>query len=302
MTTRQAHPFSGTAVPPVVDPVRAPAMHAAADARRLVRPGGTLAYDVRGHGPTVVCLPGLGELRSAYRELAPGLAAAGFRVATLDLRGHGESSVGWDAHGADAMGPDVVALIEALGGPALLIGNSYGAGPAVWAAAERPDLVAGLVLTGPFVRPHALPPAMRLALRLAFGGPWRVRAWDAFYASLFKAGVPADHAAHRARLRSSLAEPGRFAALAAMMARDDAPIAARLDRVRAPSLVLMGGADPDFPDPAGEAREVAAALGGDHEVWPGVGHYPHLEVPVRMVERVVRFARDAGVGGGAARG
>lgn len=273
----------------------------AARVRSLVRPTGSLAYDVRGEGPAVVCVPGLGELRSAYRELAPRLVDAGFRVATLDLRGHGGSSVGWDAYGGDAMGPDVVALVEELGGPALLVGNSYGAGPVVWAAAERPDLVAGLVLTGPFVRPHELRPAMRMALRVAFGGPWRVRAWDAFYGSLFRSGTPADHAEHRARLRANLAEPGRFAALAAMLARDDAPIAARLGRVRAPSLVLMGGADPDFPDPAGEAHAVAEALGGAHEVWSGVGHYPHLEAPERMAERVAAFASGVGFGPAVAR-
>lgn len=267
---------------------------AATEERLLARPGGHIAYDVQGEGPEVVCLPGLGELRTAYRHLAPRLAAAGLRVATLDLRGHGGSSVGWDAYGADAMGPDVVALVEALGAPALLIGNSYGAGPAVWAAAERPHLVGGVVLTGPFVRVQPVAPVLRLALRLAFAGPWRVRAWDAFYGSLFKHGAPADQAEHRARLRANLAEAGRFDALRAMLARDDAEIEARLDRVRVPSLVLMGAADPDFRDPGAEAAAVAAALGGRAEVWPGVGHYPHLEATDAMAARVVAFAQEIG--------
>lgn len=264
-------------------------------AATLTRPHGTLAYDVTGAGPLVVLLPGLGQLRSAYRHLTPELVARGFRVAALDLRGHGDSSVGWDAYGADAMGPDVVALIEALGGPALLVGNSFGAGPAVWAAAERPDLVAGLVLTGPFVRPQPTSWLQRLAMRLLFGGPWRVAAWDTFTASLLKAGRPVDEAAERARLRAALREPGRFAALLAMLARDDAPIAARLGRVAAPSLVLMGGADPDFPDPTAEATAVAAALGGEAETLAGVGHYPHLEVPVALAARIAAFARSAGM-------
>lgn len=259
----------------------------------LVRPGGTLAYEVAGAGPLVVLLPGLGQLRSAYRHLVPELVARGFRAATLDLRGHGASSVGWDAYGADAMGPDVVALIEALGGPALLVGNSYGAGPAVWAAAERPDLVAGLVLTGPFVRPQRTPWALRAAMAALFGGPWRVAAWDAFTNGLLKAGRPDDQDAERARLRASLREPGRFAALAAMLARDDAPIAARLGRVRAPALVLMGTADPDFRDPMAEARTVAEALGGRAEALEGVGHYPHLEVPGALAERLAAFATAA---------
>src|SRR3569833_626160 len=50
--------------------------------------GGTLAYDVTGDsGPLVVLAPGLGDSRQAYRFVAPELAAAGYRVATIDLRG-----------------------------------------------------------------------------------------------------------------------------------------------------------------------------------------------------------------------
>ncbi len=283
--------------PQPVDPAGASGADPAPRAATLVRPDGTLAYEVTGSGPLIVLLPGLGQLRSAYRHLVPELTARGFRTAALDLRGHGGSSVGWPAYGSDAMGPDVVALIEALGGPALLVGNSYGAGPAVWAAAERPDLVAGLVLTGPFVRPLPTPWLLRAAMRVLFGGPWRVAAWDAFTNGLLKAGRPDDQADERARVRASLREPGRFAALAAMLARDDAPIEARLGRVRAPAWVLMGTADPDFPDPMAEARAVAEAMGGRAEALDGVGHYPHLEVPVALAERLAAFAGEAFAGG-----
>jgi len=60
-------------------------------------PGGRIAYDVTGSGPLVVLPPGIGVRRQAYRFLAPVLAQAGYRVATADLRGHGESSMGWAA-------------------------------------------------------------------------------------------------------------------------------------------------------------------------------------------------------------
>lgn len=270
----------------VTTPSSKPTTHA------LVRPQGTLAYDVRGDGPLAVLVPGLGELRQAYRLLAPRLVAGGMRVATVDLRGHGESSTGWDAYDGSAMGEDLVALIETLGGPALVVGNSYGAGPAVWAASERPDLVRGLVLTGPFVRDHPTPWYLKLAMSLMFRGPWRVRAWDAFYAGLFKAGTPPDQAEHRARLRANLSEPGRFEALSAMLQRSDAAIEARLVRVEVPALVLIGSSDPDFPDPAREAKELAAALHGEGELLAGVGHYPHLEVPEAMAARVLAFAAE----------
>ena len=57
----------------------------------LDRPGATgtarVAYEVRGDGPLVVTVPGMGDLRSADAGLADALVADGYRVATLELRG-----------------------------------------------------------------------------------------------------------------------------------------------------------------------------------------------------------------------
>jgi len=62
------------------------------------RDEGTLAYsDYGGTGELVLMLPGMGALRSEYRYLAPQISAAGYRAVTVDLRGHGESSVPWPA-------------------------------------------------------------------------------------------------------------------------------------------------------------------------------------------------------------
>ena len=35
--------------------------------------GGTVAYEIAGAGPLVVCVPGMGDLRSTWRHLAPSL-------------------------------------------------------------------------------------------------------------------------------------------------------------------------------------------------------------------------------------
>jgi pimeloyl-ACP methyl ester carboxylesterase len=132
----------------------------------LRRPEGRVAYDVAGDGPLVVCAPGMGDLRSVYRFLAPGLVDAGYRVATMDLRGHGDSDATFSAYDDVAAATDLIALVEELGGPAVLAGNSMSAGAAVWAAAEAPDLVAGLVLLGPFVREIPTGLVQRLTARL----------------------------------------------------------------------------------------------------------------------------------------
>ena len=103
----------------------------------------SLAYDLEGDGPLVVLAHGMGDSRRSYRFLVPGLVAAGYRVANVDLRGCGESSTGWDGYSRTDIAGDLVALVRHLGGPAVIIGQSISGGAATIAAATAPDLVAG---------------------------------------------------------------------------------------------------------------------------------------------------------------
>lgn len=261
----------------------------------LDRPEGRIAYDVTGTGPLVVCVPGMGELRSAYRFLAPALVDAGYRVATMDLRGHGDSDATFTSYDDVAAGTDVVALIEELGGPAVVVGNSMGAGAAAWAAAEAPDRVSGLVLIGPFVRQVPVGAVATLMFRLALMWPWGRAAWLAYYPKLYPGRPPADFEEHRSRIRASLRRPGRWQAFAKTTRTSHAPVGARLDEVNAPTLVIMGEQDPDFPDPAAEAQLVARRLAGDVLMVPGAGHYPQAEYPEVVTPAVIEFlGRSAG--------
>ena len=259
----------------------------------LDRPGGRIAYDVTGEGPLVVAVPGMGDLRSAYRVVAPALVEAGYRVVTMDLRGHGESDATFDVYDGAAAGADIVALIDGLGGgPAVVIGNSMAAGSAVWAAAERPDLVAGLVLTGPFVRDGSTGRLAELSFRLALMRPWGPRTWNAWYARLYPGRRPDDLDAHRAEIRENLAQPGRWDAFIQTTRTSHAPAEARLDQVVAPVLVVMGESDPDFGDPAAEAEFIRERLDGRVVMVPSAGHYPHAEYPEAVTPEVVRFLAD----------
>jgi len=257
--------------------------------RYLDRPGGRIAYDVAGVGPLVVGIPGMGDLRSNFRYLRPVLIDAGYRVATMDLRGHGESDATFDAYDDVATGRDVLTLIAHLGGPAVIVGNSMGAGAAVWAAAEDPGSVSGLVLVGPFVRNAPVGLLKLLLFRLALLRPWGRRAWDAYLPSLYPGRPPADLEEHRARIRESLSRPKHWAAFAATTHSSHEPAEARLGEVRAPTVVVMGGRDPDFPDPAAEAAWVAERLNGTSFIVPEAGHYPHAEYPEVVAPAVISF-------------
>lgn len=258
----------------------------------LTRPGGRLAYDVSGSGPLVVASPGLGALRSTYRFLVPALVEAGYRVATVDLRGHGESSVGgWGSYTETDVADDLIALVEHLGGPAVIIGNSYSGGAAVVAAARRPELVRALVLTGAFVHDIPRNTVQKLAVWLISSTPLGRAAWGSYVPSLYGGRKPADHAAALAALTASLKGKDRFTATAAMAAQPHIAAGRALPAVTAPALVVMGEQDPDFADPAAEAAFISGALVGPAQALmvAEAGHYPHTQRPDLVNPAVVAF-------------
>ncbi|HET8588646.1 MAG TPA: alpha/beta hydrolase [Nakamurella sp.] len=261
----------------------------------LDRPGGRIAFDVAGpaDGHLVVCIPGMGDLRSTFRHLRPELVKAGHRVATMDLRGHGDSDASFDAYDDEAAASDAVALIEHLGGPAVLVGNSMGAGAAVIAAAQRPDLVTSQVLIGPFVRAVELPALMRWAFRLAMAGPWSTRVWLAYLPTLYPSRRGEDFQQHRAEIAAALRRPGRARAFRRTTRTDHTPAWEAARRVRIPTLVVMGSKDPDFPDPAAEAELAARTLGGTVLMVDGAGHYPQSEFAELTGPAVVQFLAGA---------
>ena len=264
---------------------------------RLQTALGSLAYDDTGSGPLVVCVPGLGDNRTTYRHLLPLLVAGGHRVVTLDPRGQGDSDAVWPDYSPEALGADLLDLLRHLdAGPALLVTNSYTGATAVWAAAQEPAAFSGLVLIAPFARVMPKPnPVMRLAV--AAVGRFRPL-WVAYWSSLFKTRKPDDFPAARARLSRQLAEPGRMAAVRAMMGADVAVSAARFTEVRTPALVIMGTRDPDFPSPRDEADLIAQRLGGRVVMIDGAGHYPQAEYPAETATAILALSTGSGPASG----
>ena len=225
--------------------------------------------------------------------LAPALVAAGHRVACLDLRGHGESSTGWAAYDAERVATDVLALIRELGGPAVVVGSSIASAAATFAAAGAPDQVRGIVLIGGQIRQRPLTRFERTALGAVLRSP---TLWGAFYRSRYRA-KPADFKADTRSLLAQLGEPGRMEAVGRVLDPTTVPWGERAAAVTCPVLVVMGGRDPDFRDPADEARATVAAFAGASsvqvELVEGAGHYPFLEAPQVTTEAIVGFQAAA---------
>ncbi|MBO4269708.1 alpha/beta fold hydrolase [Microbispora triticiradicis] len=265
---------------------------------------GEIAYDVIGEGPLVVLVPGMGDSRRAYRFLAPVLAAAGYRVAAMDLRGHGESSLGWGSYTRTDTANDIVALIEHLGGPAVVVGHSFAGGAATIAAARRPELVGALVEIGPFTRPQRpdlggllRDSAYRRGMTLLMGAAIfrSIGLWRSYLGHAYPGVRPADWADYLTALSDDLGRPGRMAVLSAMGTSAPKDAGAHLGGIRCAALVVMGSRDPDWADPRAEADGVVAGMPaglGRVAMIDGAGHYPHAQYPGEVAAAVLAFLRE----------
>ena len=138
--------------------------------------GRRIGFRDHGAGPRVIVLThGLLMDQRMYTRLAPKLAAAGNRVITVDMLGHGSSDQPHDmtAYSMPQFGRDVVALLDHLDlDQAVIGGTSLGANVALEVAVAAPARVRGLVLEMPVLE-NALPAAaaafvpLALALRIS---------------------------------------------------------------------------------------------------------------------------------------
>ncbi|MEU4518952.1 alpha/beta hydrolase [Amycolatopsis sp. NPDC024027] len=262
--------------------------------------GNTIAYDVSGEGLLVVLAHGMGDSRHSYRFVVPALVAAGYRVANVDIRGCGDSSLGWDGYSRTDIAGDLVALVRHLGGPAVIMGQSISGGAATIAAATAPDLITGVVELAPFTRKQSVSlggllrvkrhraGSTRLGMTMALGS---LSAWKK-YLDLAYPTKPADWAGELGRIEAKLSEPGRMKVLQAMCKTAPTDAGAQLVNVRCPVLVIEGSLDPDWADPLAEGEKIVADLPdglGEVVVIDGAGHYPHAQTPDEVVTLTLPF-------------
>ncbi|MFE2756169.1 alpha/beta fold hydrolase [Actinosynnema sp. NPDC059335] len=263
--------------------------------------GGRLAYDVIGEGPLIVLAHGMGDNRAAYRDMAATLAGAGYRVATVDQRGHGESSADWTSYTRTDSAEDLLAVVRRLGGPAVLVGHSFAGGAVAIAAAREPELVTAIVQISPFTRAQradfgGLVRNARyrkgMALLLGAGMFRSVGLWLRYLDHAYPGARPEGIAEHIAAVEADLRRPGRMAVLGRMGTSAPTDAGAVLGDLRCPALVVEGSLDPDWADPRAEGEGVVAAMPaglGRVEVVEGAGHYPHVQFPAEVTAAVLAF-------------
>ncbi|QNP61574.1 alpha/beta fold hydrolase [Streptomyces genisteinicus] len=266
--------------------------------------GGRLAYEVTGAGPLIVLAHGMGDNRGAFRELGALLAAAGYRVAAVDQRGHGESGTGWASYTRTDAAADLLAVIRHLGGPAVLVGHSFAGGAATVAAAEEPALVSAVVEISPFTRAQKIAFGALLSdaryrkgmsLLLGTGLLRSVGLWKRYLDHAYPGARPEGYAAHVAAVEADLRRPGRMAVVSRMGTSAPTDAGARLGDIRCPALIVEGTLDPDWTDPAAEGEGIVASMPaglGRLVMIDGTGHYPHVQAPAEVADAVLTFLKE----------
>jgi pimeloyl-ACP methyl ester carboxylesterase len=266
---------------------------------RIARVNGVgIAYYVRGEGPPVLFIMGLGGRASDWNEDFLRALGTRFELITVDNRGTGASEAPSGAFTLDAMADEVVGILDALGRPtAHVVGVSMGGMIAQLVALRHSTRVDRLVLIathpgGPSVVPPT--PAALAVLVADRSRPAADLVRDAvstITAPGFAARAPAVIDALVALAEAQPTPPSVFARqLAAILASDRT---ARLADITRPTLVVHGTEDPLVPlaNGAALARTVPDARLVELEEC---GHLPMWECPDRLAAIVREFLAAPG--------
>ena len=272
-----------------------------------------------GEGPVVVLLHGFAEFWWTWHHQLKALAGAGFRAVAVDLRGYGDSDKPPRGYDAWTLAGDVGGLIKSLGARrAHLVGHAWG-GLLAWTVASlHPRLVSSVTAVG-----AAHPLALRSSVR-----PWRGQGRAAGH--LFRFQLPmapekwlvkddaqavadlftgwagsrwrstSDFSDTVEEFRHAMLVPGvahsaleyyRWAFRAQFRGEGRRFTDAVGTRIAAPTLQLHGAEDTCILSETAASSTRWAGPHAEPQVWPDVGHFPHLEAPDRTSAALVDFLK-----------
>lgn len=252
-------------------------------------------------------LHGWPETGDCWRQVAPILAAEGWRVVCPDLKGFGRSSAPGSGYDTRTLADEMSRLIRNLHvRQAVLVGHDWGGAVALATALRHPGRVRALVLSNspyrrlnplrawhvplfnlPILAGVAARMGPEILVRLAIARSAVVR--EGFTEEVIQAygeGLAASDGAwlnyyRTIPRRAALGTVGRLARRLVPLAGDGG----HPPPLRVPARLVWGELDPVLPPSVAESA--APDLGAEIVLVPDVGHFPHEEDPLSFSRAVL---------------
>jgi pimeloyl-ACP methyl ester carboxylesterase len=256
-------------------------------------------------GPPCVFIHGLGDAACIWDRLAKRLMPS-FRVAAVDLRGHGDSA--WDPetrYDTETLTGDLSVIVEALGfEQVVLVGHSLGAAVAIRFAADNASLIAGLVVVdfGPELYEKGVDEIVRnfAVVPRRFNSPEAYAEWLTARRPLADPSVILEFA--RCSLRSCPSGDWEVKADAALVSTSQISMLEHsngryhypelwhsLEQIKCPSLVVRGMASGVFPGDVATRMAERALSAGRLATIGAAGHAVMMDNPSEFGNSVVSF-------------
>lgn len=236
-----------------------------------------------GQARPFVFLHGLVGLNDHWEGVTSRLAGQ-HRCISLELPLLGLEGDDCSIHGALAL--TVRFLEQHVGGPSIIVGNSFGGHVALRIAIERPDLVAGLVLAG---ASGLIERSMVREVQIRPSREWmEQKIGELFFDKRFMDPADVD------RAYAALTQRGHARAMVKLSrsARRN-HLGELIHTIKAPTLIIWGREDVVTPPEACE--EFKAKIRDSRVVWfEACGHAPMLEKPAEFATALGAFAAELG--------
>jgi pimeloyl-ACP methyl ester carboxylesterase len=273
----------------------------------IVLHGHRVFYRTAGSGPVVVLVHGITSTSSTWANVIPSLAER-FTIIAPDLLGHGESAKPRGDYSLGAYASGIRDLLIALGHErATFVGHSLGGGVAMQLAYQFPEHCERLVLVSSgglgrditaLLRAASLP-GSELVLPLLVNE--RVLGAGRLVGRLLgRVGLRLHtDVGEVLRGHASLSDGEARAAFLHTLRTIVDPWGQRVDASdrlylaqAIPFLLVWGGRDPIIPVEHAHAAH-RLVRGSRLEVFPGAGHFPHLDDPLRFVRVLTDFMQTS---------